>query len=91
MPPLERPLIRLVRPPTAPTGLRYPADVKGMLHILNAAGCDADPFDVQWAWEQYSEDEYFAGWLCPHVDDPNSAGWIRAALMKYLVPETKHA
>ncbi len=87
MPPLEpRPLIRLVRPPQAGTGLRYPADVAGMIHILNAAGCDADPHDVQWAWEQYSEDEYCAGWMMPHVDDPRSAGGIRVALMKYLVP-----
>lgn len=76
----------LERPATAPRQVRYPADVDGMRRILNAAGMDAEPIDIQWAWESFSEDEYFASWLMPHLDDPKSAPWIQESLLRYLVP-----
>jgi hypothetical protein len=84
-------MIQLIRVPGPAQGIRYPADVAGMQKILADAGYEAHPIDIQWAWGEYSEDEYCAGWLMPHIEDPKSAPWILAALLKYLVPQDKEA
>jgi len=81
----------LVRPDTAPRQVRYPADVDGMRSILNAAGMDAAPIDIQWAWESFSEDEYFAVWFTPNPENPKLSQWIKEALLRYLVPCADHS
>ncbi len=54
-------LIRLVRP-SAP--IRHPDDVAWLRSILNEAGYDADPKDIQDAYSEWSETNYAAGWAC---------------------------
>lgn len=61
-----------VRPMAAmggPEALRFPDDVARLRRILNERGFDAPDALVEWAYSQWSEDFWCAGWLILGDDD----------------------
>jgi len=43
--------------------IRYPEDVARIVSAANEAGYEIDDETAQWAWEEYSHQEWCAGWL----------------------------
>lgn len=60
--------------------LRFASDVARLRGILNARGFDASDEHIAWAYAQWSEDYFAAGWL--RLDDDDGA--LFEALMEYL-------
>ena len=63
------------------TALRYPRDVDLLIETCQQEGYVVSPNDAEWAWGEYCEDVYAAGWLTPseHHD-------VVTALLRYLHP-----
>lgn len=47
----------------ADQGIEFPGDVKRLRAALRSKGYDACDEHIQWAWEQYSDDYWAAGWM----------------------------
>ena len=73
-------LVRPVHPP------RYPADVLRLRHAMNDMGFDASDSDIEWAYEQIS-DELCCGWLILNSWDFDTTA--ARGVMKRLVPNAK--
>ncbi len=43
--------------------IRHPDDVREIRLAMNRLGYDASPYDIQWAYSEWSEDTYCAGWM----------------------------
>jgi len=65
----EMRLRELVPRATEPQGISHPEDVARLRRILNDHGYDAPDALVQWAYAQWSEDLFCAGWLLLAEDD----------------------
>ena len=61
----ERQYIELCRPDDE---IRHPIDVQTIRDAMNRLGYDASPYDIQWAYSEWSEDTYGAGWM--------ASGWF---------------
>jgi hypothetical protein len=76
-----------LRRPTPP--IRHPADVARLRAALEAAGYTASDEDIRWAWEQFSEENWAAGWIPLESVGPDRRT-VRY-LRDYLVEESDHA
>jgi hypothetical protein len=69
-------MIRLERLPAS----RHTSDVNFLIETCQQAGYVVSPLDAEWAWGEYCEDVYAAGWMTPQKHQ------VVSALLRYLHP-----
>ena len=75
--------LRMVRRPQPDSHFEYP-EIALLKSALNRAGYDASEADIQWAWEEHSED-WAAGWLS--LESCGGPDGAVKYLLEYLIVE----